>query len=146
RFLREIQITARLNHPNILALLDSGEVAELLFYVMPYIPDGSLKLRLLKERILSLEETRRITAQVAAALDYAHSARSTLGEGIVHRDLKPENVLVTAGDHVYLADFGIARILSSADAEALTSYGIIVGTWPYMSPEQCGGAKKIDHR
>jgi serine/threonine-protein kinase len=146
RFIQEIAITARLDHPNILPLYDSGEAGDTLYYVMPYVEGGSLRRRLRDEHILSLAEVRRLATEIASALDYAHSCRITMGEGIVHRDIKPENVLLGPDNKVLLADFGIARVVSRADNETLTSYGLQLGTWPYMSPEQCTGDRKIDGR
>ncbi len=146
RFLREIEIVARLNHPNILPLHDSGELsqkhaghASLLYYVMPYVEGETLRDRLTRERQLPLEEALQVTAEVAEALGYAHAL------GLVHRDVKPENILFQAG-HAVVSDFGIARAVSQAGGESLTDTGIAVGTLSYMSPEQAAGRKDIDAR
>src|SRR3989475_11485609 len=140
RFLREIEIAARLQHPHILPLYDSGTAAGLLFYVMPYVEGESLRDRLDREKQLSLEETLRITGEVAGALAYAHS------HGVVHRDIKPENIMLSGGSAV-VADFGIARALSAAgEAHHLTQTGTVIGTPAYMSPEQATGSVEIDGR
>jgi len=131
RFTREIRISARLSHPNILTVFDSGEVGELLYYVMTYVEGESLRGRMKRETYLPLEDAIRITCEVADALSYAHE------QGVIHRDIKPENILLRAG-HVLVADFGIAR-LSEAEGESLTAVGMSVGTAAYMSPEQSAG-------
>jgi serine/threonine-protein kinase len=133
RFLREIQITAKLSHPHILPLYDSGEADGLLYYVMPYIEGESLADLLSREQQLPIEEAIRITREVAQALEFAH------GYGVVHRDIKPENIMLSAG-HAVVSDFGIARALSAAGGEKLTQTGMAVGTPAYMSPEQGSGA------
>jgi tRNA A-37 threonylcarbamoyl transferase component Bud32/TolB-like protein/tetratricopeptide (TPR) repeat protein len=138
RFLREIRITARLTHPNILPLLDSGDTAGLLYYVAPYIEGESLRDRLNREDQLALEEAIRITREAADALDYAHR------NGVIHRDIKPENILLSQGKAI-VADFGIARALSATDGPALTETGLALGTPAYMSPEQAAG-EKVDGR
>ncbi|MGH7497899.1 MAG: protein kinase domain-containing protein [Gemmatimonadales bacterium] len=139
RFLREIQVAARLTHPHILALHDSGESGGLLYYVMPYIEGESLRERLSREGRLPTAEAVRIGHEVADALDYAHS------RGVIHRDIKPENILLGAG-HAIVADFGIARALSLAGVANVTAEGAIIGTPTYMSPEQARGEAEIDGR
>ncbi len=130
RFLREISILARLNHPNVLPLLDSGEVDGLVFYVMPFITGESLRERLTRETQLPVEDALRITREVADALAYAHA------QGVIHRDVKPENILLESG-HAVVADFGIARsIRAGVD---VSSAGLAIGTPAYMSPEQWEG-------
>jgi eukaryotic-like serine/threonine-protein kinase len=133
RFLREIAITGRLQHPHIMPLLDSGEADGLLYYVMPYVAGETLRQRLDRERQLPVEEALRLTREVADALDYAHR------QGVVHRDLKPENLLLVDG-HAVVADFGIARAVRAAGQEKLTTTGTLLGTPTYMSPEQATGA------
>src|SRR2546422_370495 len=139
RFLREIEVAARLTHPHILPLHDSGQAAGFLYYVMPYIERESLRDRLEREGQLPLEEALRITREVASALSYAHS------HDVVHRDIKPENILLSGGEAV-VADFGIARAITQAGGRGLTETGIPVGTPAYMSPEQASGQSRIDGR
>jgi len=150
RFLAEIRIMARLQHPHILPLIDSGRVPaargadELLYYVMPYVAGETLRARLRREHQLPVAEAVRITKEVASALAYAHAA------GVIHRDIKPENILLgrpNAGSPAptLLADFGIARSLETS-ADRLTSTGITVGTPAYMSPEQATAEREIDAR
>ena len=134
RFLREIRVTARLDHPHILPVLASGEAAAQLWYTMPYVEGESLRDRLRRETQLSVDEALRIAREVADALDYAHA------HGVVHRDIKPENILLASG-HARVADFGVARALESAGAEKLTGTGLAIGTPAYMSPEQASGAQ-----
>ena len=137
RFLREIRITAQLNHPHVLPLLDSGEADGVLYYVMPYAAGGSLRGLLTSGRALALDEIMRITHQVASALDHAHR------HGVLHRDVKPENVLFSEGMAI-VSDFGIARVVSAAGREALTRTGFPLGTPGYMSPEQAMGITELD--
>ena len=139
RFVREIEIAARLTHPHILMLIDSGEADGFLYYVMPYIPGESLRERLDRDGKLSVDDGIRLTDQVASALSYAHE------RGVVHRDIKPENILLT-GDQAIVADFGIARAVEMAGAERLTGTGLAVGTPAYMSPEQAFGQGDVDGR
>jgi serine/threonine-protein kinase len=162
RFLREIRLTASLDHPHILALLDSGEIrvtsreseagkpsgtardsrlGTVLYYVMPYVEGESLRDRLRREGTIELADALRIAREVADALDYAHA------RGIIHRDIKPENILLAAG-HARVADFGIARAVSGAgDTNTqVTQVGLVVGTPAYMSPEQAVGESGLDGR
>ena len=132
RFLREISVAAKLSHPHILALHDSGEVEGLPYYVMPFVEGESLRDRLNREGPLRIEEALRIAREVASALSYAHSL------GFVHRDIKPENILLHHDEPV-IADFGIAAAVSEAGGGRLTETGIAVGTPLYMSPEQAAG-------
>ena len=138
RFLREIEVAARLMHPHILPLYDSGEAAGVLYYVMPFVADESLRGLLSRVRLVDTAGAVEIVARIAAALDYAHA------QGILHRDIKPENILLPGGQAV-LADFGIAKAVSSAtDAANLTKTGIALGTPGYMSPEQAAGMLDLD--
>ena len=137
RFLREIAIAARLSHPHILPLHDSGEAGGHLYYAMPYVEGESLRDRLNREKQLPLDDTLQVAQEVADALNYAHS------RGVIHRDIKPENILLD-GDHALVADFGIARALDLA-GERLTETGLALGTPAYMSPEQATG-ELIDGR
>ena len=132
RFDREIKLAARLQHPHILSLYDSGEADGLLYYVMPYVEGESLRDRLNRERLLPIDDALQIAIEVADALGYAHML------GIIHRDIKPENILLTGG-HALVADFGIARAVTSAGGEKLTQTGMALGTPLYMSPEQATG-------
>ena len=138
RFQREIKLAARLQHPHILPVHDSGETAGQLWFTMPFIEGESLRDRLRRERQLPVHEALRITGEAALALDYAHR------HGIVHRDIKPENILLSDGQAL-VADFGIARSLSSGN-EQLTETGLAVGTPAYMSPEQATGDRDLDAR
>ena len=138
RFLSEIETIARLQHPNILPLYDSGEVGSLLFFVMPYLDGKTLRDRLTAERQLPLADIAKITNEVAQALTHAHA------QGVVHRDIKPENILFTDGVAV-LADFGISRAMTVASGERLTQSGMVLGTPQYMSPEQ-GAGDAVDGR
>ena len=140
RFLQEIDFAARLTHPHILPLYDSGEAGGSLFYVMPFVPEESLRERLHREHQLPVPDAVRIAREVADALMYAHA------RGIVHRDIKPGNILL-AGDHAIVADFGIARAMSAVGVEAISSTGLAIGTPAYMSPEQCSGdSQTLDGR
>jgi eukaryotic-like serine/threonine-protein kinase len=137
RFLREIGIAARLSHPHIVSLIDSGEAEGFLYYVSPFVPGGSLRDRLAREGRLPVRDAQRIAGEVGAALDYAHR------NGFVHRDVKPENILF-ADNHAVLADFGVARVRYVAGTEGLTEAGIALGTPEYMSPEQASGERDLD--
>src|SRR6476469_2904855 len=138
RFLAEIKVTANLQHPHILGLIDSGDADGLLYYVMPFVAGESLRARLIRERQLPVEEALRLAREVASALDYAHR------QGVVHRDIKPENILLQDGAAL-VADFGIALALSAA-ANARSAHPIIVGTPRYMSPEQAVPHGPVDAR
>src|SRR5207247_3382827 len=132
RFLREIEIAAKLNHPHILALYDSGEADGFLFYVMPYVKGQSLRQRLFREKLLSIQQALKTVHDAASALSHAHA------QGVIHRDVKPENILLYEGEAM-VADFGIALALSGAAGAAgrrLTEHGVWMGTAEYMSPEQ----------
>src|SRR2546428_6439904 len=129
RFQREIKLAARLQHPHILPVHDSGEAAGQLWYTMPYVEGESLRERLNLEKQLPLDDALQIARNVLAALAYAHS------RGVIHRDIKPENILLEAGEAV-VADFGIARAVVAAGADKLTGTGLAVGTPGDMSPEQ----------
>jgi serine/threonine-protein kinase len=137
RFLREIKLAARLTHPHVLPVYDSGEAGDLLFYVMPNVEGQSLRERLNRERQLPLEVTLRVAREVASALDYAHR------QHILHRDVKPENILLHEGN-VMLADFGIGKALSGGGS--VTQTGMFVGTPIYASPEQAAGETNLDGR
>ncbi len=137
RFLREIAIVARLNHPNILSLYDSGAANGLLYFVMPYIEGESLRNKLERERQLPLDEALDIGLEIADALEYAHSQK------VIHRDIKPGNILLAAG-HAVVTDFGIA--LAARIGERVTGEGVYVGTPQYMSPEQAAAEMDIDGR
>lgn len=139
RFLREIEIAARLAHPHIVPLHDSGEAAGRLFYVMPFVDGESLRDRLSRQGPLEIDEAVAITEQVATAIDYAHA------QGVVHRDIKPENILLV-GDRAMVADFGLGRAVQAARTAPLTDTGIAVGTPAYMSPEQVEGDPALDGR
>jgi serine/threonine protein kinase len=136
RFLREIGIVARLSHPHIVPLIDSGEFSGSLYYVSPFIEGGSLRDRLNKEKHLPVEDALRIAHEIGAALDYAHRS------GFVHRDVKPENILF-ADDHALLSDFGIAHVHATNPTDVLTLGGLALGTPEYMSPEQAAGEPDV---
>ena len=138
RFLREVEIAARLNHPHILPLYDSGNADGFLFYVMPHIAGESLRSRMEREKQLSVDQAITITRQVAAALEYAH------GRNVIHRDVKPENIMLHEGEAM-IADFGIALVTNAA-GERITERGIVVGTPAYMSPEQSFSDTELDAR
>jgi Tol biopolymer transport system component len=139
RFLAEIRLTAKLDHPHILTLIDSGESNGLLWYVVPFIRGESLRQKLQREKQLGVEEALAITKQVAGALEYAHQ------HGVIHRDLKPENILLHEGEAM-LADFGIALAVKEAGGNRLTETGLSLGTPQYMSPEQATGNRQLDGR
>ena len=139
RFLREISVAAKLTHPHIVPLLDSGAVADTLWFAMPVVEGQSLRERLDREHQLPIAEAVRIAIQICSALSYAHA------RGVVHRDIKPENVLLSSGSAV-VADFGLAKGLEAAGATSLTHTGMAVGTALYMSPEQATGADTVDGR
>jgi serine/threonine-protein kinase len=139
RFLNEVRITARLDHPHIVTLIDSGETDGFLWYVLPYIRGESLRTMLDRERQLGLEEAVAITRQIASALDFAHQ------HGVIHRDIKPENILLHEGEAM-LADFGIALAVKEAGGNRLTETGLSLGTPQYMSPEQATGDRQLDAR
>jgi serine/threonine protein kinase len=139
RFLKEIEIVARLTHPHILAMYDSGEAGGFVYYVMPHMAGGSLRQRLGADRPLSAERALEIAAPVADALTYAHAM------GVFHRDIKPENILFSQG-HPVIADFGIAKAVSTASGRNLTRTGLALGTPGYMSPEQAAGFGELDAR
>ena len=139
RFLTEVRIAARLDHPHILTLIDSGDVDGTLFYVMPLVRGESLRARLSRDKQLPITDAIEITRQLASALDYAHR------QGVVHRDIKPENILLQEGEAI-LADFGIALALSVAQDDRITATGVSLGTPSYMSPEQTAGDRNVDAR
>jgi serine/threonine protein kinase/tetratricopeptide (TPR) repeat protein len=139
RFLREIRLAARLNHPHILPLFDSGEADGFLYYVMPFIVGESLRDLLNREGKLPIDQTCAIARSIAGALDYANRSH------IVHRDIKPENIMINEGEAMVM-DFGIAKALTAASADTLTQIGMVVGTPAYVSPEQAAGEVDIDGR
>jgi eukaryotic-like serine/threonine-protein kinase len=147
RFLREIRLCARLQHPHILSIHDSGDSGGQLWFTMPFVEGETLRSRLAREKQLPIPDAIRITTQVADALTYAHQ------HGVIHRDIKPENILLS-GNHALLADFGIARALSGAadgprdgaTDDRLTETGMSLGTPYYMSPEQAAGERELDPR
>ena len=139
RFLREIRLASRLNHPHIAKILDSGEQEWLVYYVMSYVEGATLRERLDASPRLPIGETLRVACDLLEALDHAH------GHGIIHRDVKPANVVLSAVGAVLL-DFGIARAVVASGTDQLTRSGIAVGTSTYMSPEQITAVADIDHR
>jgi eukaryotic-like serine/threonine-protein kinase len=139
RFLTEIRTTARLQHPHILPLLDSGEADGLLYYVMPLVTGETLRARLERERQLPIADAVRLAREIASALDYAHR------QNVIHRDIKPENVLLHDGSAL-VADFGIALAVQTAGGQRMTQTGLSLGTPQYMSPEQAMGERTIDAR
>ena len=145
RFLQEIRVAARMTHPHVLGVHDSGEAGGLLYYVMPYVEGETLRARLTRDRAPPIADAVRIVRELADALAYAHA------RGVVHRDLKPENVLLSGG-HAVVADFGIAKAIAHAtqggpvSASGLTSAGVALGTPAYMAPEQALGDATLDHR
>jgi serine/threonine-protein kinase len=139
RFRREIAIAARLNHPHIVAVFDSGEADGLLYYVMPFVEGMTLRDEMDRLGALPLARALRIARDVADGLEYAH------GAGVVHRDIKPRNILLSAR-HAQITDFGIARALQLAAGSDLTTAGLVMGTPAYMSPEQAAGDEPIDAR
>jgi serine/threonine protein kinase/TolB-like protein/tetratricopeptide (TPR) repeat protein len=147
RFQREIELAARLQHPHILTVLDSGETGTReagggghLWFTMPYVEGESLRDRLRRERQLPVDSALQIAREAARALDYAHQ------HGVIHRDMKPENILLTRDGSTLVADFGIARVLSGGAESKLTETGMVVGTPAYMSPEQASGDRNLDAR
>ncbi|MBI4419416.1 MAG: serine/threonine protein kinase [Gemmatimonadetes bacterium] len=139
RFLKEIEVTAGLQHHNILPLYDSGEADSFLYYVMPYVEGETLRAKLDRQRQLALDEALGIAGAVAEALDYAHR------HGVIHRDIKPENILL-GEDHAIVSDFGIALAIREAAGPRLTQTGVSIGTPHYMSPEQATGDRQVDAR
>ena len=139
RFLREVRITAQLQHTNIVPLLESGEARGLLYAVMPFVEGESLRQRLMARGRLPTAEGISIACEVADALDYAHR------RGVIHRDIKPENILISNG-HAVVADFGVARAIGLAGGTTLTGVGFPIGTAAYMSPEQATAASPVDGR
>jgi eukaryotic-like serine/threonine-protein kinase len=139
RFVREIRIAARLQHPHILPVHDSGDTEGRLWYTMPYVEGRSLRDRLSREGALPVDQALHITSQVLSALGYAH------GHGVIHRDIKPENILLE-GDEAVVADFGVARAITAAGEDRLTESGLALGTPAYMSPEQATASRELDGR
>jgi tRNA A-37 threonylcarbamoyl transferase component Bud32/tetratricopeptide (TPR) repeat protein len=139
RFVREIEIAAGLQHPHILPLLDSGEADGLAYYVMPYVEGESLRERVQREGALPPAEAVALVREVADALAYAHR------RGVVHRDVKPDNVMLAEG-HALVMDFGVAKAVSDARSESMTTVGMAIGTPAYMAPEQAAGDPNVDYR
>ena len=140
RFLREMQLASRLNHPHIARLLDSGERDWLIYFIMPFIEGPSLRDLLNRDRQLGLSDTLRTACELLDALDHAHRS------GIVHRDVKPENVVLSPSAGAVLLDFGIARAIETATGDRITRTDITVGSSAYMSPEQINANQDIDGR
>lgn len=140
RFLREIRISANLQHPHIVPLFDSGSVDGHLYFIMPYVEGESLRERLRRVGELPTDDALHILQEIADGLAYAHA------RGVIHRDLKPENILI-AGRHVAIADFGVAKAVSEASStdSHLTTQGVAIGTPAYMAPEQAMGESDVDH-
>ena len=137
RFLREIEVIRRLHHPNILPLISHGEQDQVSYIIMPYMPYGTLKDRL-HDTDLPLEECLRLMQQLGSAIDHAHAQQ------VIHRDIKPANIMLDADDNVQLVDFGVAKLIEDTSVDITGS--AIVGTWQYMSPEQCMGDKELTAR
>src|SRR5688500_11969783 len=137
RFLREIRTSAKLLHPHIIGLIDSGEADGLLYYIMPHVRGETLREKLDRESRLSVSEAIRITREVSSALEHAHK------QGIIHRDIKPENILLVDGAHACIADFGLARALAPTDNPQLTGAGLVVGSPYYISPAQALGEQAL---
>jgi eukaryotic-like serine/threonine-protein kinase len=140
RFTREIEIAARLQHPHILGVFDSGSADGFLYYVMPYVEGESLRERLTREGELPVQDAMRLLSEIAEALGHAHA------RGVVHRDTKPENVMLS-GRHALVMDFGVAKAVSEATGrQALTTVGLALGTPAYVAPEQATADPNVDHR
>jgi serine/threonine-protein kinase len=139
RFVREVEIAAQLQHPHILPLFDSGEADGFLYYVMPFVEGESLRERLKRDAAIPIPEAVRILREVVDALSYAHQ------HGVVHRDIKPDNVMIS-GRHAVVTDFGVAKAVSAAGTNKLTTVGVALGTPTYMAPEQAMGETNLDQR
>jgi eukaryotic-like serine/threonine-protein kinase len=140
RFLQEIETAARLQHPHILPVHDSGEAGGFLYYVMPYVEGESLRARLARQGELPIHDAVKALVEVTDALAYAH------GRGVVHRDIKPDNVMLS-GRHALVMDFGVAKAVSEATGrQQLTTAGVALGTPAYMAPEQAAAEPHLDHR
>jgi len=139
RFLREIEIIHKLQHPNVLPMLDSGVLAGQVFFTTPYVEGDTLEMKIRREHRLALADAVSIASDVAAALDYAHM------RGLIHRDIKPANILLS-GNNAVVADFGIARAVAVKRDDAITISGVSLGTAQYMSPEQCSALRELDPR